>query len=654
MLVHVCSNNKPVEGGPGGYYASTMSMGQDLRVAIDGKWRHVRVAARSQLAELDLAFNHKLSMDDARERTLEQLKALAATGIPAAGFRTENGGGGDPGMAVTGIEMLAQFDLSLMVKAGVQWGLFGGAVENLGTERHTHLIADIISLDLVGCFAMTETGHGSDVQNLETTATYDAASQEFVIDSPTPSSRKDYIGNAAKHATMAAVFAQLVTDGDTHGVHCFLVPLRDANGQDLPGVTTSDCGHKGGLRGVDNGRIVFDQVRIPRENLLNRYGDVAADGTYSSPVENVNRRFFTMLGTLVRGRVSVGGAASAATEVALTIAGQYALQRRQFGPGPDNEILLMDYRVHQRRLLPLIARSYAYRFAQNQLVARMHRLQTAEAPDERAQRELETRAAGLKAVQTWHAIRTIQECREACGGAGYLAANRLVLLRRDVDVFATFEGDNHILLQLLAKDLLTSYAKEVAGLDPVGTARFAATSFVDIVAEHTTAGQLIQRLIEGRTGRNGDFDLLDRGTQLALFESREEHLLETLARRLRRAAKASPAEAFEIFNNAQDHVIAAAQAHVDRVVLEAFTAGIARTEDGDAADLLREVCALYALSVIEEDLAWLMGHRRLTLTQAKSVTPLLNEQCAKLRPHVEDLIDGFGVAWGALEVEMLT
>lgn len=647
----------PFDSSPVAGWLSTVSampMGQDLRVAIDGKWRHVRVAARSQLAELDLAFNHRLSMDEARERTLEQLRSLVDTGIPAAGFRTEHGGGGDPGMAVTGIEMLAQFDLSLMVKAGVQWGLFGGAVENLGTERHSALIPDIINLDLVGCFAMTETGHGSDVQNLETTATYDPAADEFVIHSPTPSARKDYIGNAATHATMAAVFAQLITAGEGHGVHCFLVPIRDAKGKDLPGVTTSDCGHKGGLAGVDNGRIVFDQVRIPRDNLLNRYGDVAEDGTYTSPVDNVNRRFFTMLGTLVRGRVSVGGAASAATEVALTIAGQYALQRRQFGPTPEQEVLLMDYRVHQRRLLPLIARSYAYRFAQNQLVARMHSLQSATEPDERAQRELETRAAGLKAVQTWHAIRAIQECREACGGAGYLAANRLVVLRRDVDVFATFEGDNHVLLQLLAKDLLTSYAKEVAGLDPVGMAKFAASSFVDIVKERTTAGQLIQRLIDGRNGSADDSNLLDRGTQLAIFEDREEHVLETLARRLRRAAKAPADEAFTIFNNAQDHVIRAAHAHVDRVVLEAFTAGIARTEEGEAADLLREVCTLYALSVMEEDLAWLMGHNRLSPAKAKTVTPLLNEQCLKLRPHLEDLIDGFGVAWGALEVEMLT
>jgi acyl-CoA oxidase len=199
--------------------------------------------------------------------------------------------------------MLAMSDLSLMVKAGVQWGLFGRAIENLGTERHHEAyVRKIIELELLGCFAMTETGHGSDVQSLETTATFDRVNDEFVIHSPTKTSRKDYIGGAAETATMAAVFAQLVTAGPgeeptSHGVHCFVVQLRDDEGNDLPGVTTSDCDYKGGLPGVDNGRIMFDHVRVPRNNLLNKYGDVAADGSYSSPIENPNRRFFTMLGT---------------------------------------------------------------------------------------------------------------------------------------------------------------------------------------------------------------------------------------------------------------------------------------------------------------------------------------------------------------------
>src|SRR5690606_30537974 len=125
------------------------------------------------------------------------------------------------------------------------------------------------------------------------------ATQEFVVHTPTPSARKDYIGGAAEHARMAAVFAQLITAEGNHGVHCLLVPIRDEQGNDLPGVTTSDCGLKGGLPGADNGRIVFDHVRVPRENLLNRYADVAPDGTYSSEIENPSRRFFTTLGTLV-------------------------------------------------------------------------------------------------------------------------------------------------------------------------------------------------------------------------------------------------------------------------------------------------------------------------------------------------------------------
>jgi acyl-CoA oxidase len=484
-----------------------MTLSDELRISLDGKWGHVREQSRKELAELDLAYDHDLTLAQARDRVLEQMKQLVPTGIPAAGFKVSSGGTGDPGMSVTGIEMLAQFDLSLMVKAGVQWGLFGGAVENLGTAKHHEAyIPGIINLDILGCFAMTETGHGSDVQSLQTTATYDVATQEFVIDSPTPSSRKDYIGGAAAHAQVAAVFAQLITKGEGHGVHCFLVPLRDEDGNDLPGVTTSDDKHKGGLGAVDNGRIMFDHVRIPRDNLLNKYGQVDEGGTYSSPIESSNARFFTMLGTLIRGRVSVGGAASAATEVALSIAGRYALKRRQFGPDANHEILLMDYRMHQRRLLPLIAKSYAMRFAQNQLVARMDTVQRSEEPPPaHQQRELESRAAGLKAAQTWHATQAIQEAREACGGAGYLAENRLTTLKGDTDVFTTFEGDNHVLFQLVAKELLTSYAQEVGGLDPVGMVRFAAGTVADVVKERTAAAQLIQRLIDARP-RSGDDD----------------------------------------------------------------------------------------------------------------------------------------------------
>ncbi len=590
----------------------------------------------------------------ARTKVMEQMKIMAAHGAAEDGFKKEHGGNGDVGAAVTRIEMLAMSDLSLMVKAGVQWGLFGGAIENLGTERHHQAyVPRIISLDLLGCFAMTETGHGSDVQALETTATYDASTQEFVIDSPTRTARKDYIGGAAETATVAAVFAQLITpDGKGHGVHCFVVPIRDDDGNDLPGVTTSDCQYKGGLPGVDNGRIQFDHVRIPRENLLNKYADVAEDGTYSSPIENPNRRFFTMLGTLIRGRVTVGGSAGAAARVALDIATRYALQRRQFkAPDDESEVLLMDYLVHQRRLFPLIARSYALQFAQNELVAKTHDLQTADDPDREEQRELESRAAGLKAANTWHATRAIQEAREACGGAGYLAENRLIALKADTDVFTTFEGDNHVLTQLVAKELLTAYADDIKGMSPVEWVRFAANFAGERVMKRTAAETIMQRILDTRQDNEEEGSLFNRGTQVKMFEDREEYMIATVARRLQ--GKSKEMSAFDAFNAVQDHVLHAASAHIDRVILEAFVAGIDSCEDDEARKVLEMVCDVYALSVMEDDRAWFMEHQFLSTERAKAVTRGINERCRTLRPYAELLVDGFGIPEQLRYAEML-
>ena len=463
-----------------------------LRELLDGRWAHVRADARAQLTwELfgPPAGQAATDPEAHRARVAEQMRALAESGRPRLGFAVEHGGAGDIGGSVTSFEMLGFGDLSLMVKAGVQWGLFGGAVQALGTRaHHERYLADIVDYRLPGCFAMTETGHGSDVQAIGTTATYDPDRGGFDLRTPDESARKDYIGNAARDGRMAVVFAQLRSGGAGHGVHGFLVPIRDAAGQPCPGVRIEDCGPKAGLNGVDNGRLAFDHVLVPREALLDRYGSVAPDGTYRSPIENESRRFFTMLGTLIRGRISVAGGAGSATKVALAIALRYAEARRQFrAPGAEQEVVLLDYLLHQRRLLPALATTYALHFAQEELVSTLHDVQTADVLDDREQRELETRAAGLKALATWHATRTIQTCREACGGAGYLAENRLPALKADTDVFTTFEGDNTVLMQLVAKGLLTRYRDHVGDLDTLGTVRFVADQVVETVIERTAA-----------------------------------------------------------------------------------------------------------------------------------------------------------------------
>jgi acyl-CoA oxidase len=454
------------------------------------------------------------------------------------------------------------------------------------------------------------------------------------------------------------VFAQLITEGKNHGVHAWLVPIRNEDGSPCAGVTIGDDGPKAGLNGVDNGRLTFDHVTVPRDMLLDRYGQVAADGTYSSSIENETRRFFTMLGTLVRGRVSVGGSASSATKLALDIAVRYGNVRRQFAaPGEDREIVVNDYLVHQRKLLPALATTYGLHFAQGELVSTMHDVQGAlhlngGTPDEVAQRELESRAAGLKVAQTWHATKTIQMCREACGGAGYLQENRLPHLKADTDVFTTFEGDNTVLLQLVAKGLLTGYRDTFGSLDGWGKVGFIADMVRETVLERTAARALIARLIDAVPGRDDEVPMLDRGWQLKMFEFREKHSLEGAIKRLRKNSTTEGMAPFDMFNDVQDHVLKTAQTHIERVVLEAFVAGVDRTTDTGAKELLDKLCDLYALSAIEADKAWFLEHGQLTPSRAKLLTSTVNQLHKELRPHVVTLVDAFAIPaeWKAAQI----
>ncbi|WP_086842100.1 acyl-CoA dehydrogenase family protein [Amycolatopsis kentuckyensis] len=614
-----------------------------LTAVLDGRWAELRRGVRAQMAGAEFRDPVDLGIEAHRAQVLDQLRALAATDRPGLGFDPAYGGGGDVGGSVTSFELLGYGDLSLMVKAGVQWGLFGGAVQLLGTERHhERYLRAIMDLDVLGCFAMTEHGHGSDVQHLRTTATF--VDGGFVIDTPDAMARKEYIGNAARDGRLAVVFAQLVTGGESRGVHAFLVPIRDEDGAPMPGVSIEDCGPKAGLNGVDNGRLAFDSVRVPREALLNRFGDVAEDGTYSSPIESDSRRFFTMLGTLIRGRVSVGGSAGSATKRALALAIRYGEHRHQFRKPDGDEVVILDYLGHQRKLLPALAKTYALHFAQEELVSKLHDID-ASAPEEE-QRELESRAAGLKALNTWHATATIQAAREACGGAGYLAENILPGLKADTDVFTTFEGDNTVLLQLVAKGLLTSYKQDFEDLSPLATARFVTDQVVSAILERTSVRKALESLTEG-----SDSDVFFRREwQLRLFEDREEHVVEGVAKRLRKAAS----DPFGVFNSAQDHVLRAGRVHVERLVLEAFAAAIERCDDPDARSLLERVCDLYALSAIEEDLAWFLGHGRLTASRGKAVTSAVNRLCSELRPHARTLVDAFAIPEQFLAAPMLT
>jgi acyl-CoA oxidase len=626
--------------------ATTETTGFDpatLQRLLDGPYAELRNRVREVLARPEFAPPTGIPTADYRELVLDWARKLAAEGLTAPGFPAEFGGLDDPGANVASFETLALGDLSLLVKFGVQFGLWGGAIQQLGTRaHHERYLKATATLELPGCFAMTEAGHGSNVQQLQTTATYDPERGEFIVDTPGDEARKEYIGNAACHGRVAAVFAQLIVGGEDHGVHALAVPLRDERGRLLPGVRIEDDGEKMGLNGVDNGRIWFDQVRVPRDALLDRYGQVTADGQYSSPIENPNRRFFTMLGNLVQGRVCVAGASGMAAKKALTIAVRHGLRRRQFGPPGEDEVVILDYRAHQRRLMPLLAKTYALHFAQAELAGAFHRSFRAEDPDERERRELESLAAGLKATASWHATETIQTCRECCGGAGYLSENRLAALKADTDVFTTFEGDNTVLLMLVAKGVLTDYKDHFSELDPPEMVRFVAGQAVETLAERFSARKIAQVIADAVPGGDEDADLLDREAQLDLFRWREAHITTSAARRFKRGLD-DGYDPFEVFRAVQNHAVNAARAHVELILLEAFAAAIEGCEDERSREALSSVCDLYALYEIESDRGFLQEHGRLNGPRCKAITREVNRLCNEVRGIAAPLVDAFGI-----------
>ena len=562
-----------------------------------------------------------------RERIGQLCHWLADNGVGLLAFPPEYGGRGKIADSIFAFETIAFHDLSLLVKYGVHFGLFGGSVMQLGTRKHHEkYLTAIGTLRLPGCFAMTETGHGSNVRDIETTAVYDAATAEFVINTPTPAARKDYIGNAALHGRMATVFAQLEVNGEQHGVHALLVPIRDEQGRPWPGVQIEDCGLKAGLNGVDNGRLYFSSVRVPRDNLLNRFADVSADGVYSSAIPSAGRRFFTMLGTLVAGRISIACASASVAKLSLTIAGRYVARREQFGPESEPEVPVLAYQAVQRKLLPRIARTYALDAALHALVTRF-----ATSTDE-DQRDIEVLAASLKAYASRHGLESTQECRELCGGAGYLFENRFGTLRDDIDIFTTFEGANPVLQQLTAKGLLTDYREQFGEMRFWSIAKF-------VTARASTA---VTEMNPIATRRRGTEHLRDDDFHEAALRFREQHMLVNVAQRLKARVDAGD-DSFDAMNACQDHMIALANAHAERVIYDAFKAKVDACGNKALKELLGTLLMLYSLDAIERDRGWFLESGYIEPAKSKAIRREVYALCSELAPMTVGLVDGFGI-----------
>ncbi|KAG5541598.1 hypothetical protein RHGRI_021433 [Rhododendron griersonianum] len=394
----------------------------------------------------------------------------------------------------------------------LHWGMFIPAIKGQGTEEQQQKWLPLAyKMQIIGCYAQTELGHGSNVQGLETTATFDSQTDEFIIHSPTLTSSK-YLslllasvmtwkgspvpflflsqsgfynscfhcsvqwwpGGLGKVATHAIAYARLIVGGREHGVHGFIVQLRSLEDHSpLLGITVGDIGMKfgnGAYNTMDNGVLQFDHVRIPRNQMLMRVSQVTCEGKYKQ--SDVPRQL--VYGTMVYVRQTIVADASCALSRAVCIATRYSAVRRQFGSqngGPETQVI--DYKTQQSRLFPLLASAYAFRFIGEWLKWLYADVtQRLQANDFSTLPEAHACTAGLKSLTTTATADGIEECRKLCGGHGYLCSSGLPELFAVYVPACTYEGDNTVLLLQVARFLMKTVSQlgsRLSSKKPVGT-----------------------------------------------------------------------------------------------------------------------------------------------------------------------------------------
>jgi len=335
-----------------------------------------------------------------------------------------------------------------------------------------------------------------------------------------------------------------------------------------------------------------------------------------------------MLGALIAGRVCVGTAGVNASKSALTIAMKYAMKRRQFAPKDgEQEMLIMDYPTHQRRLIPLLAKTFAYHFSLADLADDFINCDS-----EDARRQIETDAAGLKAMATWHCTETIQECREACGGKGYLSENRFADLKADTDIFTTFEGDNTVLMQLVAKGILTEFKHSFHEEGFRAVMRYLGKRIGNRISENNPY-----------SSRNTSLDhLLDLDFYREALRYRRDKILITLSTRMQDYLKKRMTP-YEAFLRCQVHMVSLAKAYVEYKTLKSFYKAIERNTNPAEKKVLQKVHSLFALTVIESDKGWFLENDYMEGSKTKAIRRVINKLCRELRPELNGLLDSFGI-----------
>ncbi|XP_068119872.1 peroxisomal acyl-coenzyme A oxidase 1 isoform X2 [Hyperolius riggenbachi] len=479
-------------------------------------------------------------------------------------------------------------------------------------------------LHVIGTYAQTELGHGTHLRGLETTATYDPSTQEFILNSPTVTSIKWWPGGLGKTANHAVVLAQLYTQGECKGLHAFIVPIRQMGTHEpLPGVTVGDIGPKFGFDEIDNGFLSFNKFRIPRENMLMKFAKVEPDGTYVKPLSDK-----LTYGTMVFIRSMIVGDSARSLARACTIAIRYSAVRHQSeirAGEPEPQIL--DYQTQQYKLFPLLAAAYAFNFVGSYMSQTYHRItgdiqqgNLSELP------ELHALSAGLKAFTTWVASAGIEECRMACGGHGYSRCSGIPDIYVNFTPSCTYEGENTVMMLQTARFLFKSFTAAQSGQQLGGMVSY----LNDVSRQRVQAQAVAARSIE----------INDLNSLVEAYKQRAAWLVVGAARNVQSDLKRGKRKD-DAWNKNTVDLVRATEAHCHYVVVKLFVDKLSEVLDTASHRILSTLCLLYALHGISKNTGDFLQAGLLASSQLEQIQQRVKDLLVVIRPNAVALVDAF-------------
>uniref|UniRef100_A0A674NME6 Acyl-coenzyme A oxidase n=1 Tax=Takifugu rubripes TaxID=31033 RepID=A0A674NME6_TAKRU len=510
-------------------------------------------------------------------------------------------------------------------------GMFLPTLLNQATpEQMDRFFTPAWNLQIIGTYAQTEMGHGTHLRGLETTATFDPATQEFVLNSPTISSIKWWPGGLGKTSNHAIVLAQLHTQGNCHGLHAFIVPIRDMDTHvPLPGIVVGDIGPKFGFSEVDNGFLKLENVRIPLDNMLMKYAKVEPDGTYVKPPSAK-----LTYGTMVFIRSMIVGQSALALAKSCTIAIRYSAVRHQseLKPGePEPQIL--NFQTQQHKLFPVLATAYAFTFVGQYMKQTYNRISgDIHAGDYSGLPELHALSAGLKAFTTWAANGAIEVCRMSCGGHGYSRSSALPDIYVEFTPTCTYEGENTVMMLQTAsgpQQIMVSGPQQIMVSGPQ---QIMVSGPQQIMVSGRQVNLCFSDLVTRRIVTVASVLMCSCGLCFSLVELAATSIQQEL--QLRRSQE-------DAWNSSAIDLVRASDAHCHYVVVKLFADKLRQVEDPAVTSVLSTLALLYSLHGIASNSGDFLKAGLLSVPQALQVSAHIKELLIQLRPNAVALVDAF-------------